>query len=585
MATHSGGAKLGVRIATVVSNAMVATHHKLVHTKHKLAMVIFSDISDIISDEVHETIGPILRKLHDETPTDASSHGLVKFMATQHGQFQALAGTAAGATGLFSSIAQIVNNELSPSVRGALSSNPHLLPDPGTIAELAARGLAQQHDAMQSIAEQGINTGWGNALIELNKQYPDVTTMLELMRRGKLGRDTFQEWALRDGIPYAVSDVLANLIKVPLSPADAALALLRGNMGEGDAVKAAADWGVDERDFNIMVGNTGEPLGLEQLLEARRRGYIDDGRLVKGILQSRVRNEWIDVAEKLAFAPMSTPEAAEAVVQNHITFEQGNDIARQNGLEPGMFQVLVDTLGSPLSRTEMEQLYNRGLATEDEVKQALRESRLKNKYVDKAFNLHTRLITPSELADAVVYGVMSHANAIQEVIHLGYSKEHAEILVSSAVNRKLLDRRREIVTSIEQLYTDNALSADDARQQIERLGFDATEASLILQHAEYRRKDRLIRAGINAIRGKFIAHHIDAKEASGKLDQLGIPHQWRDSLIEVWQLEQDANVRQLTEAQIIKANKKQIISDDVALTMLMNLGLSKANAQLLLLME
>jgi hypothetical protein len=564
---------------------MVATHQKLLHTKHKLAMLIFSDISDIISEEVHGTVGPILRQLHDDTPKDSPAHGLVKFMATEHGQLQALAGTAAGASGLFSSVGQVVNNELSPSVRGLLASNPHLLPDPGTLAELAARGLADQHDALQSIAEQGINTGWGNALIELNKQYPDMATMLELMRRGKLGRDTYIEWSIRQGIPAAVADVTADLIAVPLSPADAALALLRGNMSEGAALKAAADWGVNADDFNVMVGNTGEPLGLEQLLEAHRRGFIDTQRLVRGIIQSRVRNEWVDVAEKLAFAPMSTAEAVEAVVQNQLSFVDGERYASQNGLEAGMFQTLVNTAGSPLSRTEMEQLYNRGEATQAEVEQALRESRLKNKYVSKAFQLHSRLVTPGELADAVVYGAMTHAAAVQEVMHLGYVKEHAEILISSAVNRKLLDRRKAIVTAIEQLYEDNGIQADQAGAAIGKLGFDATEVSLILQHAEFRRKDKLVRAGIVAIRGKYIAHHIDAKEASSKLDQLGIAHQWRDSIIQIWQLEQEANVRQLTEAQILKGNKKGALSDPETISRLMNLGLSKPDAEFLLATE
>lgn len=585
MAAHSGGAKLGTRIATVVSNAMVATHQKLLHTKHKLAMLVFSDISDIISEEVHGTLGILLRQFHDETPEDAVSHGLLKFMATQHGQFQALVGTAAGASGLFSSVGQVVNNELSPSVRGLLASNPHLLPDPGTLAELAARGLAQQGDVMQSIAEQGINTGWGNALIELNKQYPDTGTMIELVRRGKLGRDTFIEWSHRNGVPAAVADVLANLVNVPLSPADAALALLRGNMSEDAAVRAAADWGVTREDFDVMVGNTGEPLGLEQLLEAHRRGFISTDRLVRGIIQSRIRNEWVDVAEKLAFSPMSVAEAVEAVVQNQLPFAQGESIASQNGLEAGMFQTLVNTAGSPLSRTEMGQLYNRGEATEEEFKQALRESRLKNKYVDKAFALRTRLVTPAELADAVVYGVMTHAAAVQEVMHLGYAKDHAEILISSAVNRKLLDRRRSIVQAIETLYEDNGIQSDQASAAISKLGFDATEVALILQHAEYRRKDKLVRAGINAVRSKFIAHHIDAKEASSKLDQLQIAHQWRDSLLQIWQIEQEANVRLLTEAQILKGNKKGILTDPQTIAKLTELGLSRADAEFLLATE
>lgn len=582
MASHSGGAKLGVRIATVVSNAMVATHQKLLHTKHKLAMVVFSDISDVISEEVHETLGPILRHLHDETPDDAKSKGLVKFMATQHGQFQALAGTAAGATGLFSSIAQIVNNELSPSVRGALSSNPHLLPDPGTIAELAARGLTQQNDAMQSIAEQGINTGWGNALIELNRQYPDSGTMIELLRRGKLGRDTFIEWSLRNGIPGTVADTLLALVPVPLSPADAALALLRGNMSQAAAVAAAADWGVTAEDFNIMVGNTGEPLGLEQLLEAKRRGFIDTERLVKGILQSRTRNEWVDVAEKLAFAPMSTADAVEAVVQNQMDAAQGEAIASQNGLEPDTFGTLVNTAGSPLSRTEMEQLYNRGLVTKDQVEQASRESRLKNKYNELAFDLHTRLIEPRELGDAVIYGSITHAQAVAKAMESGFSKEDAEVIVSGAVNRKLETQRMAVVRAVETMYENNAVSQETATGIVSKMGFEASEAAFIFQAAEFKRQEKLVAAGMAAVRGKYIAHHIDKNAASALLDAIGIPHQQRDSVLQIWQIEHDANVRTLTPAQVVKGVQGQALTEQDGLDRLMAMGFNKLDAELLI---
>lgn len=582
MGSHSGGVKLGTRIATIVSNSMVATHQKLLHTKHKLAMLVFSDISDVISEEVHETLGPILRHLHDETPDDAKSKGLVKFMATQHGQFQALAGTAAGATGLFSSIAQIVNNELSPSVRGALASNPHLLPDPGTLAQMAAHGVADQGDVMRSIAEQGINTGWGNALIEMNRQYPDTGTMLDLVRRGKLGRDTFMQWSVRNGIPIAVSEVLATLTEVPLSPADAALALLRGNITEGAAVKAAADWGVTKEDFDVLIGNTGEPLGLEQLLEARRRGFIENDRLVRGILQSRTRNEWVDVAEKLAYAPISTADAVEAVVQNHLSAEKGSEIASQNGLEPGNFDTLVETAGSPLSRTEMEQLFNRGLVTKDQVEQALRESRLKNKYNEFAFELHTRLLEPRSLGDAVIYGSITHAQAVRKAMESGFSQEDAEVVVSGAVNRKLESQRMGVVRSVETLYENNAVSQETATAIVGKMGFEPAEAAFIFQAAEFKRQEKLVAAGMGAVRGKFIAHHITRGEASALLDVIGIPHQQRDSVLQVWQIEHDANVRTLTPAQIIKASAMGLLTEDQALERLTGLGYSEADARLLL---
>lgn len=578
----SGGVKLGNRIAMIVSQAMVATHAKLVHLKHRLAMRVFSDISDIISEEVHLSIGPILRKLHDESAEGGLSKPLTHFMSTEHGQLQAMAGTIAGASGIFSSVAQIVNNELSPGVRSALYDNPHLIPDPGTIANLAAHGLAAYDDAIDNIAENGINPGWGKALIADAATYPDMATALDLVRRGFINDATFHEWSNRNGVQSDASAKLLKLAKVPLSPPDAALATLRGNMTMEQALSVAAEWGVDADDFKVIIDNTGEPPGPEQLLEANRRGFIDKARLVRGILQSRIRNEWVDVIESLAFTPMSTSDAVNAVIQNHLTQDQGEKIASQNGLENGAFSTLVETAGAPLSRTEMEQLYNRGLVTEAQVNQALNESRLKPKYNKLAFELHTRLLDPSALGEMVVWGVMTHADAVAETVKLGYDEVSAGRIVSAAVNRKLQTDRQAVVSSIEVLYEDNAMSQEAATAAIAKLGFEPAEITFKLQAAEFKRHAKLINAGMTAIRAKFIGHHIDRAGASSLLDGMGIPHQQRDSLLQLWQIEHDANVTQLTEAQILKALKLELISADDATTRLINRGYSSVDAVLLI---
>lgn len=579
---HSGGAKLGNRIAHIVSTTTVLTHAKLVHLKHKLAMMVFHSISDMISGEVHRSLDTTLTQLYEALPQDSAAKPLLDFMANETGQLQAGAGISMVAGSILGSVAQIINNELQPSVRGFLSTNPHMLPDPGTLSQLAAKGLADTRDVVDSIAQQGINTGWGNAMVKTNLVYPDPSSALDMMRRGLIDGATFMTWAERNAIPADVATHWAQTVHIPLSPADAALAVLRGNMPYAQALTVAQQWGLLQSDFDIMIANTGEPPGPEQLLEAERRGFIDKARLEKGILQSRIRNEWLDVMEKLTYTPMSTADAVNAVIQNHLTQPQGEAIANQNGLEPGNFATLVETAGAPLSRTEMEQLYNRGLVTEAQVNQALNESRLKPKYNKLAFELHTRLLEPAELADMVLWGVITHAEAAAEVVKLGYDATNADRLISAAVNRKVETDKNVVVRAIELLYEDNAISESDASIQIGKLGYSPTEVSFKLQAAELKRHTKLVNAGINTIRAKFVARHIDKPEALKSIDAMGIPHQQRDALVQLWQIERDANVAQLTEAQIIKALKKGTFTTDDALTRLLAKGYSEVDAAVLI---
>lgn len=582
MVSHSGGVRLGDRVARLVSQAIVYTHCRLASAKHTLAMTVFHSISDTISSENHHTLDPVIGMLHDAYGDDGIASNALEFMHNQTGQLQALAGSSLLSQGLFWPISATLNNELAPVVYEAVATNPHSIPDSGTIAQMGAREWIDGNSYRDGMAKNGLNNAWAQAMLQMNQSYPDASTALDLLRRGKITEDDFANWLAHNGTPRDLSGMLIQLADTPISPADAALAELRGNIDHAEGVAAAASYGVSEHSYNVLIGNTGEPPGVMQLLEARRRDFIDDATLVKGILQSRVRNEWIPVLEKLAYSPMSVADAVDAVVQNNLTHDQAATYASQNGLEPGQFDVLVATAGEPLSRTEMEQLFNRGEATEDQVKQALRESRLKNKYVDDAFALHVRLLEPRELGDAVVYGSMTHAQAIQEAMNYGYSQDRAEVVVSAAVNRKLETQRMAVVRAVETLYENNAVSQDTAVTITGQMGFEPVEARFIFQAAEFRRQEKLVAAGVSAVRSKYVSRHIDKSTASGLLDAIGIPHQQRDSMLQVWQIEHDANVRLLTPAQIVKAGTLGIFTADQVSTKLEALGYSSEDADALI---
>ena len=582
MAHSHGGAKVGTKVAHLVSKSVVATHQRLVGVKHKLAMTIFHSISDIISEEVHRSLDRVMVNLHEELPEDSPAKPLVGFMANEIGQLQAGAGLSVVAGSILGSLALIINNELAPGVQGILSTNPHLLPDAGTIAQMAAQGEVDRQTAVNNIAYQGIGTSWSEPMINSAYQYPALADALNLYRRGFIGHSEFEQYLQKGAVPADVIAQYEKLIDTPISPADAALAYLRGNLSQSQAENVAVQWGVSPDSFQTLVDNTGEPLGLEQLLEARRRGFIDEATLQKGILQSRVRNEWIDTAEKLAYSPMTVSDAVNATVQNQMDQSTAEDIANQNGLEPGQFAILLSTAGEPLSRTEMEQLYNRGEVTEAQVEQALRESRLKNKYNSLAFALHTKLLDTGQIADGVLFGTITHADAVAKAMQWGYSAEDASTIAQSAVNRKLQTERQQVMTAIVAMYENNAVSLEDATTLASNLGFEQSQADFIFQAAEFRRNEKLVTAAMSAIRSKYIGHHIEESQAQAYIDALGLPTSQRDQVLQLWTIEREANVLTLTVAQIVKAATNNLITSDDAMTRLMAKGLNQTDATLLL---
>lgn len=582
MTTHSNGGKLGNRVAALVSDGLVSTHSKLMHVKKKLAMLIFREMSDEISKEVTDLLGPLIGPMARDYDENGPAKAMLNFMAHGHGQWKAIAGTSVSASGLLWALSTVMNNELAPVVYNYVQENPHLLPDPDTIAGLAATDRWDTEQAKFHITQQGFNRDWATQMIDAQRTYPAIADALDMLHKGAITTDQFEFYARRNGYTDEAVHYFLTTRWQPLSPEEAALAELRGNLSHDDAAAQAAQSGVDADTFKVMVGNTGEPPGLEQLNEAFRRGIIDEATLRKGIAESRVRNEWADTVIKMRYVPMSTADAVRAVVQNQIDATQGRQIAEENGLTPGQFDILYKTDGNPLSPHEAFELYNRGEMTEATVKQSLRESRLKDKYVDDVFKLHVKLLEPRQLSDALHTGSITHTEALRLAMDAGYSQHDAAIIVETASRRKLAAARDRVIAAAETMYVDNAYTREQFSAIVVAMGYDHAEAEVLVQSAEFHREARAFTAALNMVRNKYIGHHIGDHQAQQSMAAIGVPSEQQDYLFKLWKLEKAANTRELTPSQVIKAAGLQLITADEALARLMDMGYLEEDATLLL---
>lgn len=576
------GDKLLPKVVQAVSQAIISTKRGLLPWDHYVRVKSTQDIIDRMGREVAEHWGPIAQQILDidDGTLNPDVRTFMEDSISGEHQLKAITGLTMGAAQ--GAISTFISNELAPLVYRIVSLNPSLDLDPATAATAAAQRIVSPADAAQTAANQGFDAGVAEALHQLAYVWPGISDAIDMRRRKFIDDAEFTTILERNAVP----DGLFNAYRAEqgniLSLADAALAYLRSDITLAEAQNIAADNGYSNAQLDIFIGNTGEPLAEEQLAEAFRREFIDQARFERGIKQSRIRNEWIDVALALRFSPMSVADAVNAAVQNHITQADAQKIAVQNGLEAAAFPVLYETAGEPLSRTELEELFNRGLASQAEVEQGLRESRLKDKYVAQAFELHTRLLEPRTLSSAVEMGSISHADAVKAAMEYGYSAANAEVIVNEGSNRKLKTYRERVVSAAEGLYEENAISQDQFLAIAKSMGFDANEADFIYESAEYRRQSKAVTSVISAIRAKYIAHHITKNEAGNLLDALGIVSGRRDYLLSLWEIESAANVKTLTTAQVVKAVKNALITPEDGLARLKTDGYNETDAELLL---
>lgn len=579
--THRG-ARIGMRVAHIISQAIVATHAKLLDVKHRLAVMVFNTISNEISDEVHNTIGHLVRHLAAETETTGHATPILEFLGNDRGQLKAIAGSSALSGSVLWALGTIISNELAPATYANVAQNPHLAPDSGTAAQMVAVGAVSEADARYAMAGNGHGGRWQDGFLEIAKNYPGVSELGTLYNMGVIGRDEFTTYARKSGVPAELASKLLALSRTPTSMQDAALAYLRGGIDREYLNKIGNENGYDPDAIDVYLDTIGEPPGTMELLEAYRRGFIDQGRLERGILQSRTRNEWISVIEQLRYSPMSIADAVNASVQGHMSKDDAARVADQNGLEPGAYEILYETAGSPLSRTELNDLYNRGVIGSDVVLQGLRESRMKDKYIGDAFALRRRLLEPSQIGEAVFHNLISHQQGVELALEHGFTADDATVLIGAASGRKLQSFKDRVISAAETMFVDNVISAENLKRTVLDMGYEETEAELVIQAATLHRETKIYNTAVNAIRSKFIAHHVTEDRARSLLNSAGVQPDQREHLLKLWDVEAAANARVLTAPQVLKALAYQLISEQDALVRLQQMGYSAEDAGLLM---
>ena len=579
------GATLGPRLAQIVSKAVHDHMQRTAHTRAKIGTEALVGLFRTMTNERHAHTKDFLRMLLGHDGVTPELERVLAFMADGQGELSELLGSriAYGAigTGLSSGIA----NLLAPINQELMAATPLQIPGPQEVAAMAAAGIIPDSNAQAVGERSGLNTGWMSALIKQARSYPGVAQLLDLHHRGLITTDDVQLALSRAGVPSDWHQAIIASGEALQAPADLALMVLKGITSETEAAGEAEQQGINARRFSQMVQVNGEPPGLMQLLEAFRRHIIDQHRLEHGVRQSRVRDEWMDVLLELRYEPASTSDAIRGVVQNHITIDEGRRIADENGLKPGELEWLVESAGNPPGPQQMLDLVNRGEMTLDAAKQGLRESRLKNKYIDTFVHLRRKLPEGRQVITMITRGAISEHDGAELLHKLGYDPTVVEGLIKSATSGQVAREKELAKAEVQELWFEKAISEDEAIALLKRLGYNDHNARLVVEMVNLKRETALRRAAMGPIRSAYIGRNIDETQARTDLIRIGIPHEQVELAIELWSIDRETHTKQLSEAQIVKANEQGLISDAQAEQRLMGIGYDHGDARLLLDMQ
>lgn len=583
--TSKLGSKIGPRIANLVSDAYVSSRQKLLDTDHRLQVNATQSVINAAGLEVGNfsqlLLAPILNS--DAIPSEYQAV-FTRAASGQH-QWEAMILGGAASVAMGGGLGALFSNILAGAIRGYNSIHPSLQPDVGTVAQLTARGFIQGENPEFVAAGEGFNATWFNRLVAMAEQYPSPDTVVEMLRRGFIDAATAENYLHANGIQPGVSAHFLRLVKTFLSPADAALAVLRGNMSHGDGVAIAKEAGLSSGDFNTLVDNTGEPPSLTEMLSLWRRGKASTGDLERAVRESHIRDDWFPLVKQMGVIPPTPVDMLNAYLEGQLSEGEAKSKYEQLGGDPEYFDILFNTQGQAPTPVEALTLANRGIipwkgtgpnATSFE--QAFLEGPWRNKWLKPFIALGEYLPPPRTVTAMYNEGALSRNQAIDLLMKQGLTKELATAYTVSGSNQKTADTRNLAVSTITTLYKDQAISRDDANGMLTDLGYDKDEADFILLVSDLQRVQRFTETAISTVHTQYINHKIDVTTAANQLDGIGVPAGQRDELLTLWDLERATKVVTLTASQIRSAVGKNLLSQDEALTRLTQLGYSQQDA-------
>lgn len=576
------GNKLGPRLADLMGKAVVSTNQRLLPQKVAGGMQLQDRFFRLVAGEAMHTVSGFTRRLAAQPETPDWARQTFTFMANGTGQWAALLNFGVYGSGLSSGIGGLLANELAPLAQSLYRKDPNaLIAAPGA-ASLVARGIWSFDTGAREAGGAAISRNRFQAMVNSSFLYPDIGALLEMFRRGNIGFGSLATALERQGIARDWATQLSRLARVLLTPEQLADMVDRGILGLSAARKTAADSGVIPDDFDRMVAAVGQPPAIQDLLAGRRRGLISENDLEKGIRQSPIKSTWIPFLKRLQWVPLDTLQAADAVLQGHMSMAAGKRLAEDNGTKPDDFEVLVESAGRPPGIEDMFELLNRGEINVSQARQALLESPLKNKWVDTILKMRRKIPPQEQVRMMIREGVISNREGIQKLMQLGYDRNDAEAFARLASNDKTVEERDLTKSEIVNLYRLKGLTKTRTESMLGDMGYSDGEVALIVSLADLTAQKQERDAALTVIRTKYVAHKISDTEAAGAIDALHVPANMRDHLMVIWQLERDANVVTLTPAQIIAAVKRELIDVAEAFDRLVRHGYLDGDAHLLL---
>lgn len=141
-----------------------------------------------------------------------------------------------------------------------------------------------------------------------------------------------------------------------------------------------------------------------------------------------------EVQKLLKSTPLTPEQCADLVIKGWMSVTEGENEAVLSGVTAERFKQLVHSAGEPISLQDLLFLWRRGNIDEARVDHGIRESRIRDEWIDAAKALRQVPVSPSDAVSAVVRGQIDHDAGAKLAWLSGINETDFDLLVHTTGN-------------------------------------------------------------------------------------------------------------------------------------------------------
>jgi hypothetical protein len=209
----------------------------------------------------------------------------------------------------------------------------------------------------------------------------------------------------------------------PLDARTAAALWVEGEWDEGRAYTEGEYTGVSNSRVRALKGLVDSPPDIATLFALWRRNLIGADDFIRGLKHLRIEPEFYEALRQTHNVLISPAQLAAMRQQGYIDRARQVQEAELQGVTPDRADLMFEQAGLPPGPEALLTMLRRGIITEGEFAQGIREGNTKTKYVDEYLALRHPLLTAAQLVNLRLRGWIGTAEMNERGADLGYTAD------------------------------------------------------------------------------------------------------------------------------------------------------------------